>query len=75
MAVARAWTLAYGVMLGVEWPDAVPDSFARQYGVVKLRDSTAPEAPQHIARDARSYVEERVAEVKERVFPAHGLEG
>ena len=48
MAVARAWTLAYGVMLGVEWPDAIPESFARKYGVTTLRDSTTPEVPQQV---------------------------
>ena len=75
MAVARAWTLAYGVMLGVEWPDAIPESFARKYGVATLRDATGPEAPQSVSRDARRYAEERVEEVKEGVFPVHGLSG
>ena len=73
MAVARAWTLAYGVMLGAEWPDAIPGSFARKYGVATLGDSTTPEAPQSVLRDARRYAEERVEEVKEKVFPLHGL--
>ena len=75
MAVARAWTLAYGVMLEVEWPDAIPDSFARKYGVTTLRDSTTPDAPQNVVRDGRRHAEETVAEVKETVFPVHGLEG
>ena len=75
MAVARAWTLAYGAMLGVEWPDAVPESFAGKYGVKRLRDTEAPEVPQHVVRDGRRYADERVAEVKEQVFPLHGLGG
>ena len=75
MAVARAWTLAYGVMLGVEWPDAIPESFARKYGVSRLRDTGTPEAPQQVVRDGRRYAEERVAEVKEKVFALHGLGG
>ena len=75
MAVARAWTLAYGVMLGMEWPDAIPESFARKYGVSRLRDTGAPEVPQDIVRDGRRYAEERVAEVKEKVFALHGLGG
>jgi acetoin utilization protein AcuC len=73
MAVARAWTLAYGVMLDVQWPDKIPETFAQQYGVGQLRDSSAPEIPEHIHRDARRYAERSVAEVKERVFPVHGL--
>lgn len=75
MAVARAWTLAYGVMLGMEWPDAIPESFARKYGVSRLRDTGVPEVPQHVVRDGRQYAEERVAEVKEKVFVLHGLGG
>lgn len=75
MAVARAWTLAYGVMLGVEWPDAIPESFAGKYGVRRLRDAGAPEIPGHVERDGRRYAEERVEEVKEKVFPLHGLGG
>ena len=75
MAVARAWTLAYGVMLGVEWPDAIPESFAGKFGVSRLRDSVAPEVPQHVMRDGRRYAEERVAEVREKVFALHGLGG
>ena len=75
MAVARAWTLAYGVMLGAEWPDAIPESFAQKYGVSRLRDTSVPEVPQHVVRDGRRYAEERVEEVKERVFSVHDLGG
>lgn len=73
MAVARAWTLAYGVMLDVQWPDSIPETFAQLYGVGQLWDASAPEIPEHIHRDARRYAEGRVAEVKEQVFPTHGL--
>ena len=75
MAVARAWTLAYGVMLGAEWPDAIPESFARKYGISRLRDAAAPEIPQQVVLDGRRYAEETVAELKERLFPMHGLGG
>ena len=73
MAVARAWTLAYGVMLDVQWPDSIPETFAQLYGVGQLWDASAPEIPEHIHRDARRYAEGRVAEAKEQVFPTHGL--
>ncbi len=45
MAVSRAWTLAYGVMLGLEWPDRLPSGFALEHGVSLLRDSGKPEIP------------------------------
>ena len=73
MAVARAWTLAYGVMLDVEWPDTIPEAFARQHGVGRLRDTVTPEVPAQIRREARQFAQESLAGVKERVFPAHGL--
>ena len=73
MAVARAWTLAYGVMLDVEWPDRIPENFAQQHGVSQLRDTVTPEVPADVQREARRYAEESTAELKRKVFPAHGL--
>ena len=75
LAVARAWTLAYGVMLGVEWPDPLPRSFALEHGAGRLRDSGAPEIPANLRLDIRRHAGETVAAVKELIFPAHGLAG
>ncbi|NQW23491.1 MAG: acetoin utilization protein AcuC [SAR202 cluster bacterium] len=72
-AVARAWTLAYGAMLGIEWPDQLPAAFAREHGAGRLRDDTSPEVPGHIKIEARRYVEESVAAIRQQIFPAHGL--
>ena len=77
-AVARAWTLAYGVMCGVEWPDEIPGAFARQpfaveHGINRLRDTTVVGIPADVQRDARRYAEESVAAIKRKVFPVHGL--
>ncbi len=72
-AVARSWTLAYGVMLDVEWPDRVPEGSARELGVGQLRDRVAPEVPAHVRQEARWFAGESVAAVKEEVFPFHGL--
>ena len=72
-AVARAWTLAYGVMLGEEWPDKLPSSFATEHGVSQLRDTAVPQVPAQVQLDIRRHAEETVASVKEQIFPAHGL--
>ena len=72
MAVARAWTLAYGVMLGEELPDTLPRQFALEHGVGHLRDSGAPEIPANLRPDIRRHAEETVAALKEQVFPVHG---
>jgi acetoin utilization protein AcuC len=70
-AVARAWTLAYGVMLDVEWPDRLPDEFIRLHGPGTLRDTLIPEVPDQVRLEARRFAEESVARIKEQVFPAH----
>ena len=75
MAVARAWTLAYGVMLDVKWPDQIPEPFAQQHGVRQLRDTVTPEVPGDVRREARRYAEESTVQVKEQVFSTHGIGG
>ena len=73
MAVARAWTLAYGEMLGVEWPDTLPRGFSLEHGIGHLRDSDVPEVPSNLGLDIRRHAGETVAALKEQVFPVHGL--
>lgn len=72
-AVARCWTLAYGAMLGVDWPDAIPAAYADQYNLRQLRDGVALEVPDNVRREARRYAEESVAAVKREIFGRHGL--
>ena len=73
-AVARCWTLAYGVMLGTEWPEHIPESVAEQYPSSNLRDTVALEVPANVRQQAREYLEEGVAMLKRDVLPRHGLE-
>ncbi len=72
MAVARAWTLAYGVMLGEEWPDTLPRNFSLEHGIGHLRDSGSPEVPANLRLDIRRHAGETVAALREQVFPVHG---
>jgi acetoin utilization protein AcuC len=74
-AVARCWTLAYGVMLDVEWPDEIPPAFGRQHGLERLRDTIAPEIPSEIHHKAREFAQESVAAIKRELFPLHHLAG
>ena len=74
-AVARYWALAYGVILGVEWPDRIPEALAQQHGVSHLRDTVAPEVPSHILSEAHRAVEEGIATIKREVFPFHHAGG
>ena len=79
-AVARCWSLAYGVMLGVEWPDRVPDNFANRFdgqhdrpNLRNLRDTVALEVPAEVRVEARRQVEEAVAAIKGEIFARHGI--
>ena len=74
-AVARAWTLAFGVMLDIDWPDQLPSAFAREHGGGRLRDEISPEVPGHIKVEASRYVAETVAAIRQQIFPIHGLTG
>ena len=72
-AVARCWTLAYGVMLDVEWPDSIPDTVSGEYPSPSLRDTVALEVPENVRVQGRQYLEDGVAQLKREVLPRHGL--
>ncbi|MDP7588558.1 MAG: acetoin utilization protein AcuC [SAR202 cluster bacterium] len=72
-AVARAWTLAYGVMLDTEWPDQLPAAFAQEHGAGRLRDQLSPEIPPDIKTDIRRHLGDTVAQIRQQIFPLHGL--
>ena len=72
-AVARVWTLEYGLMLGIEWPDAIPGAFSGRYGVHALRDAEAPQNQAGVEEQTREYAEAGVEALKRTVFPIHGI--
>ena len=72
-AVARAWTTAYGVMSGQEFPDEIPESYRARYGVAALRDSDVPEITTRVARETRAFAESSVQAVHSLIFPSHGI--
>ena len=72
-AVARGWTLAYGVMLDVEWPNRLPEGFDERLGMVNLRDTINPEIDDEVRRDARRFAEESAFAIKQAVFQFHDL--
>ena len=72
-AVARCWTLAYGVMLGVEWPDQIPASVADRYPSPNLRDTVALDVPTNVRQQGREYLEDGVAQLKRGVLGKHGV--
>ena len=71
--VIRCWTLAYGIMMGRDWPDEIPPDYQELYGLKKLRDAEKPHLDSRIRDRARRFAEESVAGVKGLIFPHHGL--
>ena len=73
-AVARCWTLAYGIMSERELPDSIPTECVEQCGSKLLRDEAVPVTVQDSVRQvARSFAETSVESVKRHIFPAHKL--
>ena len=72
-AVMRAWTRAYGVMLGHEWPDSAPPEFAQTHGVDRLDDEEQSPLPTEVAARVQGYARESVAALRHEVFPLQGL--
>ena len=71
-AVARAWSLAFGVMSGQELADEIPAAYRDSYGVSSLRDYEIPEI-EGAQKDTRSFAQQSVQAVRQLVFPTHGV--
>ncbi len=70
--VARVWAMEYGQMLGVEWPDTLPEAFSAQYGVTELMD--APQAVEpDVESQTRAFAARSVADVRNAIFPLYRL--
>ena len=72
-AVARCWSLAYGIMLGQEWPDDIPIEYQERYGLKLLRDSDGPALDGQVRTTALEFAQRSVQRIKELVFPIHNL--
>jgi acetoin utilization protein AcuC len=75
--VPRAWTLAFARMTRQQPPRYLPESEADHYRrddkPVLLEDQSEPPTDDDWLRVSREFAEHAVEEVKQRVFPHHGL--
>jgi len=71
--VVRLWTLAYGKMLGIDWPDEIPSEFQELYGIKILRDKEEPKINPKFRPLAKEFAEKTVNDIKKLIFPLHGL--
>ena len=73
-AVARSWTLAYGVMSEQALDDEIPESYRTKYGVETLPDvEELPDIVHKGKKDAKTFAEASVGAVQGLIFPAHGI--
>ena len=73
-AVARSWTLAYGVMSEQNLDDAIPESYRTKYGVETLPDTEElPDIVHKAQGDAKTFAEASVGAVQGLIFPTLGI--
>ena len=65
--VARAWTLAYGIMSDQAFADAIPDAYACEYDDRWLGDHEQPDIPPQALDATRRHAEQQVAALRSRL--------
>ena len=63
--VPRAWTLAYGIMSGQEFPDKLPPVYVEKYGPGTLRDQRGPELDPGILAQAKDRLSACLGDLRE----------
>ncbi len=72
-AVARAWTMDYGVMIGQEWDDQVPEQFSGNYGIQRLSDHEVPYVSDEMSERIEQFTLSTIKDTKALLFPMHGI--
>jgi acetoin utilization protein AcuC len=72
-AVARGWSLDYGIMMGAQWPDEIPLAYRERYGLARLRDGQAPPLSAEVRDFTERFAQDTVDRVKRLIFPVHGI--
>ena len=72
-AVARAWTLDYGVMSGLHFANEIPGSYQASHHVDSLRDEGDVPIQKSVVGDTREFAEDSVKAVQGLIFPSHGI--
>ena len=74
-AVARSWTMAYGILSDQSFPEAIPDTYRDEHGVDSLKDPDDLPIDPKLLEDSRSFAEASVQSVHRLIFPTFGLTG
>ena len=71
-AVPRCWALAYGVMLGRDWPDELPAGSEGFLQSGRLRDGDVS-VEDDVLDQTREFAQQQVDDIKRLIFPIHGI--
>ena len=72
-AVARAWTMDFATMAAYELPERVPESYKAISIPASFADETPPDLGPSVEQQTRAFAAESVRQIRENVFPVHGL--
>lgn len=72
-AVARAWTLAYGVLSEQDFDNRIPTEYSAEHSVDSLRDPDDLRLTDQILADSRQFAEASVQSVQRLIFPTHNV--
>lgn len=72
-AVARAWTLAFGVMSGQTFSDEIPQNYRNLHDVARLNDPDELPVEEAVAKDTKAFAEASVQAIHRLIFPSHGM--
>ena len=72
-AVARAWTIAYGVMSEQKFSDYLPSHYRERHGAGDLLDREDLRITDKVRKDAWTFAKNSVQSIKCLIFPTHGL--
>ena len=74
-AVARSWTMAYGILSDQSFPDAIPQIYRAEHGVESLKDPDDLPIDAKLIQDSRSFAEASVQSVHSLILPTFGITG
>ncbi len=72
-AVARAWTLAYGVMTDQRFSNDIPSEYSKAHNIVTLADVEVPKFEESLKKQTMDFAQTSVKAIHNLVFPQLGL--
>ena len=72
-AVARAWSVAFGVMSQQDFPEQIPTVYREEHGVSSLTDHNDMQIKDSLRSDARVFAENSVQAIRGLIFPTHNI--